>query len=639
MITTVFDPYRAAQVAQEIDLIKAANPGCYLLAGVPYVATMTPTGIVLAKAGRRPAAPGQLSLFSAPSAPSRPKAQPIPRTKVKDGITYRLNENSRWERVDRGAGQAKPGLAVVHDDLPPLEDIFARADEVGSKYQDPTDPTSLTARRAADAIVDGSMGGLPNEARGVADLGARRRAKEGDRPVKPKITEEERIANTADSMKRYHDRMTAHSKTLKPLVDTVRAVHDDQMARNTPEWATFEGEPVMQVPGSNYVAVPVNGRKNSAKFDIIGIDPREYVTQLSKNEVGPWLTHKAIAAENDAVQPSDRNHADHEARLAAFTDDQQGAYDDMLDKLAPMSTDDLYDYAAENEISMEGWGGSVDLAEFLAAAIATENDAAPMGGDEAAIAPSAPQSTPADPYHAALQANNEPEAIAPDHTPADADAARKVVTSLAGTSASEKKYQQKLKAAIAMAVKDPTSEGIQKAIAATNKAESFWSNTVRAELWGTENLDEMSEKAYDAAVAVRRWLNGPHSDYAANVRQSQRDAAIAALDEEERQKKSGMSGAQRRYMSEVNELKRYGTGSGPMTKAAQAWEDFKDTAEALHKEANPEGDGDPCWDGYEQVGTKKKGGKTVPNCVPMQKSVTIGGAHYALAGTTLRRLR
>jgi len=24
----------------------------------------------------------------------------------------------------------------------------------------------------------------------------------------------------------------------------------------------------------------------------------------------------------------------------------------------------------------------------------------------------------------------------------------------------------------------------------------------------------------------------------------------------------------------------------------------------------------PCWDGYKQIGTKKKGGKTVPNCVP-----------------------
>lgn len=25
---------------------------------------------------------------------------------------------------------------------------------------------------------------------------------------------------------------------------------------------------------------------------------------------------------------------------------------------------------------------------------------------------------------------------------------------------------------------------------------------------------------------------------------------------------------------------------------------------------------DPCWSGYEAVGMKKKGGKSVPNCVP-----------------------
>ena len=24
----------------------------------------------------------------------------------------------------------------------------------------------------------------------------------------------------------------------------------------------------------------------------------------------------------------------------------------------------------------------------------------------------------------------------------------------------------------------------------------------------------------------------------------------------------------------------------------------------------------PCWEGYEMVGMKKKGGRTVPNCVP-----------------------
>lgn len=28
---------------------------------------------------------------------------------------------------------------------------------------------------------------------------------------------------------------------------------------------------------------------------------------------------------------------------------------------------------------------------------------------------------------------------------------------------------------------------------------------------------------------------------------------------------------------------------------------------------------DPCWDGYEQYGTKKKDGKEVPNCVPEEK--------------------
>ena len=26
----------------------------------------------------------------------------------------------------------------------------------------------------------------------------------------------------------------------------------------------------------------------------------------------------------------------------------------------------------------------------------------------------------------------------------------------------------------------------------------------------------------------------------------------------------------------------------------------------------------PCWDGYEMVGMKKKGGRKVPNCVPVK---------------------
>ena len=30
---------------------------------------------------------------------------------------------------------------------------------------------------------------------------------------------------------------------------------------------------------------------------------------------------------------------------------------------------------------------------------------------------------------------------------------------------------------------------------------------------------------------------------------------------------------------------------------------------------------DPCWDGYQQIGMKKKGGKKVPNCIPEEASL------------------
>ena len=30
----------------------------------------------------------------------------------------------------------------------------------------------------------------------------------------------------------------------------------------------------------------------------------------------------------------------------------------------------------------------------------------------------------------------------------------------------------------------------------------------------------------------------------------------------------------------------------------------------------------PCWKGYEPVGTKKKDGKEVPNCVPENKTAS-----------------
>jgi len=39
---------------------------------------------------------------------------------------------------------------------------------------------------------------------------------------------------------------------------------------------------------------------------------------------------------------------------------------------------------------------------------------------------------------------------------------------------------------------------------------------------------------------------------------------------------------------------------------------FKMKGSSLYKKG-------PCWTGYEMIGTKKKKGKTVPNCVPKKK--------------------
>ena len=39
---------------------------------------------------------------------------------------------------------------------------------------------------------------------------------------------------------------------------------------------------------------------------------------------------------------------------------------------------------------------------------------------------------------------------------------------------------------------------------------------------------------------------------------------------------------------------------------------------ATKKKASPKKE-DPCWKGYEQVGSKTKKGKKVPNCVPEKK--------------------
>ena len=39
----------------------------------------------------------------------------------------------------------------------------------------------------------------------------------------------------------------------------------------------------------------------------------------------------------------------------------------------------------------------------------------------------------------------------------------------------------------------------------------------------------------------------------------------------------------------------------------------------MSKEQSEKQEKDPCWKNYEHIGTKKKDGKKVPNCVPKDK--------------------
>lgn len=59
---------------------------------------------------------------------------------------------------------------------------------------------------------------------------------------------------------------------------------------------------------------------------------------------------------------------------------------------------------------------------------------------------------------------------------------------------------------------------------------------------------------------------------------------------------------------------------------------FKDIAEELKK-----GKDDPCWKGYVQVGTKKKNGKEVPNCVPKENTKEEKDTHKTKDGRTAKK--
>jgi len=67
------------------------------------------------------------------------------------------------------------------------------------------------------------------------------------------------------------------------------------------EWEKLEGQDILRVPGSDFAAIPVTGKKNARVLQIFNVKTREPITQVYKNEVREWLAKKA---KDEGVRPT-----------------------------------------------------------------------------------------------------------------------------------------------------------------------------------------------------------------------------------------------------------------------------------------------------------------------------------------------
>ena len=117
-------------------------------------------------------------------------------------------------------------------------------------------------------------------------------------------------------------------------------------------------------------------------------------------------------------------------------------------------------------------------------------------------------------------------------------------------------------------------------------------------------------------ISYSQWVNMNRSDNASNVNEKaksksqQRAAGIALAAKKGETAKSKLRGASK----EMFKMSRRDLEDFAGTKHA----DLPDRVEEGTKKKTLRNT-NPCWKGYEPVGTKKKNGKTVPNCVPVAK--------------------
>ena len=94
-----------------------------------------------------------------------------------------------------------------------------------------------------------------------------------------------------DNQNRNLDAAKRHSALLTEMHRraSIKAAKEFE-GKKLAEWTEVEGVQVLRIDGSNFVGVPISGRKDARQFTIINLDDRaDIVCQVNSKEVYTWL--------------------------------------------------------------------------------------------------------------------------------------------------------------------------------------------------------------------------------------------------------------------------------------------------------------------------------------------------------------
>ncbi len=97
-----------------------------------------------------------------------------------------------------------------------------------------------------------------------------------------------------DNQNRNLDATKRHSTLIAEMhrqgsIEAAKSFEGKKLA----EWTEVEGVRVLRVKGSNFVGVPVSGRKDARWFEIIDLNDRmDIICHVSSKEIYLWLFRK-----------------------------------------------------------------------------------------------------------------------------------------------------------------------------------------------------------------------------------------------------------------------------------------------------------------------------------------------------------